>query len=518
MKLQQRDGLGDDAETGSMMSSTFSLGDPLETASTQSVTGDAETDSSPQVVENMQNAVIADPAPSSDPATTPSAPSVAPSESMQDENPKDLSKQCLFCNHLSEDTTHNEMHMSKQHGMFIPERDFLVDRDGLLGFLYEKIHDDHVCLYCGQMKHTASGVQTHMRDRGHCMIAYDTETAMLEIGDFYDFRATYSDDEEDEQDGGVKLGGARPTKVTVNNENGDDEEVIDGEDDGWESDASSLSSVPTDEITAMPIDDYSHRYKVLDRHRHHSHNDPRPHRNLDGFHSHAHSTPHAVYHDDYELHLPSGRTAGHRSLNKYFRQNLRSHPSPAERASQAMIVGRHDSDEEMEDAQPRGHDRGRQLVSRANGGLGMVGVSDLKKREVRTVEKKAIKQAQRAQAKYQWGNNKQSNFQKHFRVCCARLHGTRALLTVPTGSSPAVDTPLPASSCRTGAFPYLCPLSIDDDELQLSHGEAHIEDIRFLSRWMRVTQRSRIRDNRCFSSQESPIARTVCHFPHRQKL
>ncbi len=87
----------------------------------------------------------------------------------------------------------------------------------------EKIHDDHQCLYCGQLKHTASGIQTHMRDRGHCMIPYSTEDEMLEIGEFYDFRSTYSDDEDDEstdgaddqQEGGVKLGAARATKVTI---------------------------------------------------------------------------------------------------------------------------------------------------------------------------------------------------------------------------------------------------------------------------------------------------------------
>lgn len=425
-RMQLRDPLGDDAETGSMMSSTFSLGEPLETASTQSMTGDADTDSSVRrVVEGMQDATIDEPVTPSSIAETPSVLSLseAPSIPGRDQTIEVPLNQCLFCNNLSEDVPQNEVHMSKQHGMFIPEREYLVDVQGLLGYLYEKIHDIHECLYCGQMKHTTSGVQTHMRDRGHCMIPYSTEDEMLDIGEFYDFRSTYSDEEEedtdddvDQQDGGVKLGVARPTKVTVKNDAGEDEAIMDGDDEGWESDASSLSSVPTEEITAMPIDDYSHRYKVLDRHRHHSHSDSRPHRNLDGYHSHAHTTPHAVYHDEHELHLPSGRTAGHRSLNKYFRQNPRSYPSAAERANQRTIEDRHDSDEEMEDATARGHDRGRQLASRANGGLGMIGVSDIKKREVRAVEKRSLKLAQRAQAKYQWGNNKQSNFQKHFRV------------------------------------------------------------------------------------------------------
>lgn len=459
-RMHMQDANGDDAETGSVMSSTFSLGEPLETASTKSVVEDpAVEEEFNQVVAGVQDTNITEGTASA--SRRPSRPHHSGQE-MQEEHPlsqttteTDQGKtngellevslnHCLFCNQPAADVEANVLHMSKQHGMFIPEREYLDDLEGLLGYLHEKIFDFHECLYCGQMKHTTSGVQTHMRDRGHCMIPYGTEDEMLDIGDFYDFRATYSDEEdeemEDEQEGGVKLGVARSTKITVDHGNGDgDEALMDEEEDGWESDASSLSSVPTDEITSVPIDDHSHRYKTLDKHRHHSHTDPRPHRNLDGFHSHAHSTPHAVYHDDYELHLPSGRTAGHRSLNKYYRQNLRNYPSPAERAQQRAIEGRHDSDEEMEDGQlSRQRDRGRQVMSRANGGTGMIGVSDAKKREVRAVEKRAQKQERRAQANYQWGNNKQSNSQKHFRVCQGPSRVELCMLTMMSGSVASV--------------------------------------------------------------------------------
>ncbi|KAH0172567.1 hypothetical protein KCU67_g1680, partial [Aureobasidium melanogenum] len=414
-RMHMRD--ADDAS--SVMSSTFSLGEPLETASNvetasvASVATERDTDLA-HITDGVQQANIADDDSSS------RAPSAAADT---DDMVEVLLNQCLFCNTICEDLDENVKHMAKQHGMFIPEREFLVDMEGLLSYLHEKIHDDHQCLYCGQLKHTASGIQTHMRDRGHCMIPYSTEDEMLEIGEFYDFRSTYSDDEEDDestdgaddqQEGGVKLGAARATKVTIETEDGDgDAEMADEDDEGWESDGS-LSSVPTDEITSVPIDDHSHRYKTLDRHRHHSHKDPRPHRNTDGYHSHAHSTPHAVYHDEYELHLPTGRTAGHRSLAKYYRQNLRNYPTPEERAEQRAIEGRHDSDDEEEARRSR-HDRGRQIVSRAEGGLGMVGVSEVKKKEVRAAEKREKKREQRAQANYQWGNDKRGNNQKHFR-------------------------------------------------------------------------------------------------------
>jgi pre-60S factor REI1 len=409
-------------DASSVMSSTFSLGEPLETASnveTASVASvatdrpeDRDADLSHIAESDQQSNIADDDNESRAPSNTTDA---------DDDMVEVLLNQCLFCNTICEDVDENIKHMSKQHGMFVPEREFLVDLEGLLSYLHEKIHDDHQCLYCGQLKHTASGIQTHMRDRGHCMIPYSTEDEMLEIGEFYDFRSTYSDDDEstdgadDQQEGGVKLGAARATKVTIETEDGDgDAEMADEDDEGWESDGS-LSSVPTDEITSVPIDDHSHRYKTLDQHKHHSHKDPRPHRNADGYHSHAHSTPHAVYHDEYELHLPSGRTAGHRSLAKYYRQNLRNYPTPEERADQRALEGRHDSDGE-EEARNSRNNRGREIVTRGEGALGMVGVSEDKKKEVRAAEKREKKREQRLRANYQWGTDRAGNNQKHWRV------------------------------------------------------------------------------------------------------
>ena len=78
---------------------------------------------------------------------------------------------------------------------------------------------------------------------------------------------------------------------------------------------------------------------------------------------------------------------------------------------------RHDSDEEDGDDKQvarSGRDRkGRALVSR--GKLGMVGVSDEKKKEIAALEKRQLKRIQRQQAQYQWGKDKRGNSQKHFR-------------------------------------------------------------------------------------------------------
>ncbi|KAF2193333.1 hypothetical protein K469DRAFT_651664 [Zopfia rhizophila CBS 207.26] len=435
--------------TGSVMSSAFSLGEPMVDPDRNGVDQEAEKEFS-EVVDGLKHTSLED---KSEPVSRrPTRPhhSVADnlpehplsrtrpdSTSVQEDDNSSVASStkpkleplfdCLFCNYRSPNFSLNVHHMGRFHGMFIPEQQYLEDAQGLIEYLHSKINEEHRCLKCGKVKHTASGIQTHMRDRGHCMIASESVEEFMDIGQFYDFRSTYpdaeefqtiareaeeSDDSESTADGGVKLGAPRKTST-----NADDHAMSGDEDEGWETD-STISSVPTDEITAVPIDDRSHRYKLLSRSRHHSHGDPRPHRNADGFHSHAHATPVAVYHDDYELYLPSGRTAGHRSLNRYYRQNLRNYPGVAERmeSRRAITAGSsEDSDGDVNmDHEDQG--RGRQLVTRASGGLGMIGVSDVKKAEIRAVEKRERKREQRARNKYQAGNEKRANFQKHFRV------------------------------------------------------------------------------------------------------
>ncbi|KAF2804649.1 uncharacterized protein BDZ99DRAFT_451783 [Mytilinidion resinicola] len=438
---KSRASVGRDDETASVTSSAFSLGEPTIDESADDEVEEEFT----KVVDKIKNTTLSE-VPLSRRPTRPhhSAAGDRPEHPLSRDNTGSSAMEkddatstasankiktdplvnCLFCNYRSPNFSLNIEHMGRIHGMFIPEKDYLTDSEGLIKYLHTKINDFHECLYCGKAVHTAVGIQTHMRDRGHCMIAFEGETELIEIGQFYDFRSTYSDEEDFEDSdsttsgGGIKLGAARTTKTTHNG----DETMGGVEDEGWETD-STLSDVPTDEITSVPIDDHSHRYALLNKSRHHSHSDPRPHRASDGWHSHAHPTPHAVYHDEFELHLPSGRTAGHRSLNRYYRQNLRNHPSASERMEQyqrrieADSSGEEDSDGDTGmDGQRRGRGRqGGELITRANGGLGMIGVSDATKKAVNVTEKRERRREQRARNKYQAGNEKQHNFQKHFR-------------------------------------------------------------------------------------------------------
>ncbi|KAJ1925556.1 pre-60S factor rei1 [Tieghemiomyces parasiticus] len=175
-------------------------------------------------------------------------------------------EQCLFCLHTSDTFEANMEHMTKAHSLFIPELEYLKDLRGLIKYLGEKISVANVCLYCngrGRGLRTMEAVQHHMRDRGHCMIAYDDEIDMMELGDYYDFSSTYPD-----------------------------AEGPDGSNEGaMEVDGSEASTGQQQLITGRDAR-LSHTGEVV------------------------------VSDDQSELTLPNGRRVGHRDYRRYYRQRL----------------------------------------------------------------------------------------------------------------------------------------------------------------------------------------------------
>ncbi|KAH3549118.1 hypothetical protein KXW19_001803 [Aspergillus fumigatus] len=328
-------------DSSSVMSSTFSLGEPIN----KSQEGDSEV---AKVADNLKTSTIEE----------------EEEEEIEDESEYSPSR-CLFCSHKASDLQENTEHMRRSHGMFIPEKDYLVNLEGLIHYLYRKINEKSECLYCHAIRNSPAGIRTHMRDKGHCMIAFETEEEQIEIGQYYDFRSTYSDDEagsvtsETPEDGGVKVTSS------------------DGDDDGWETETSA-SSLDDDED-----DDFdSHRKAAV------------------------------VYQTEYELHLPSGKSVGHRSLAKYYRQNLHNYPSMEERIARQLAI----ENGEVEEERPRGRNPTRALVTRANGGLGMLGATEDQKRVAVMSERKDRTRAIRQELRYRDRVNRAANNQKHFRI------------------------------------------------------------------------------------------------------
>lgn len=260
------------------------------------------------------------------------------------------------------------------------------------------------------------------------MLGFETEEQQIELGQFYDFRGSYSDfgedseEESDERDNAM----SKKSKKTLRKSEApaDDgwEDVEGGEGDGWETD-SSASSLDSTELTSVRCDRTS---TALEK-------KPQGHHRHDGWHSHAHHT-HTLYHDDYELHLPGGKSVGHRSLNRYYRQHLREHPL-SEKAVRRIADEPYPHGEDGEDVDVDMEEGGvevegedmqlnrrerreeeryeRRIAKRDN--MGMVGLSDFKKREIERQNMRDRTVEIRGRNRYQAGTEKRHNKQKHYR-------------------------------------------------------------------------------------------------------
>jgi pre-60S factor REI1 len=94
--------------------------------------------------------------------------------------------QCLFCNLDAPTLDANVYHMSSLHSLFIPSQERLSDIESFLGYLATIIFEWKECLYCSLKKGSVDGVQTHMRDKGHCMIRLSAESELLDFWELSD--------------------------------------------------------------------------------------------------------------------------------------------------------------------------------------------------------------------------------------------------------------------------------------------------------------------------------------------
>eukprot|EP01087_Luapelamoeba_hula_P023775 TRINITY_DN8809_c0_g2_i2.p1 TRINITY_DN8809_c0_g2~~TRINITY_DN8809_c0_g2_i2.p1 ORF type:complete len:363 (+),score=70.46 TRINITY_DN8809_c0_g2_i2:28-1089(+) len=98
----------------------------------------------------------------------------------------------FFDNHVSADVESNLEYMRKHYGLFIPEIDYLVELDGFMEYLGQKVGIGYACLWCQKEFRSMTAAQRHMVDKSHCKISfYDHEE---EFEDFYDF--SKGEDEE----------------------------------------------------------------------------------------------------------------------------------------------------------------------------------------------------------------------------------------------------------------------------------------------------------------------------------
>ncbi|EAU91378.1 cytoplasmic protein [Coprinopsis cinerea okayama7 len=185
---------------------------------------------------------------------------------------------CLFCPHKSSSLEDSLTHMSLSHSFFIPDADYLIDIQGLITYLGEKIAVGNVCIFCNEKSkgfRSLEAARKHMIDKGHCKLAYDTENDRLELADYYDFSSSYPDSQ-------LIRRKVKTPKAIKESEEWEDVTDDDGEDADEVVDVSDSES-EEDELPESQI----------------------------------------TYGDsEYELVLPSGARIGHRSMRRYYAQSF----------------------------------------------------------------------------------------------------------------------------------------------------------------------------------------------------
>jgi pre-60S factor REI1 len=71
--------------------------------------------------------------------------------------------------------------MRTAHGMSIPDPEMVVDMQSFVGYLATEVREWHECLYCGATKPSTLSIQSHMRDKGHCLLNLDREPELLDF-------------------------------------------------------------------------------------------------------------------------------------------------------------------------------------------------------------------------------------------------------------------------------------------------------------------------------------------------
>ncbi|MBW0495542.1 hypothetical protein O181_035257 [Austropuccinia psidii MF-1] len=210
--------------------------------------------------------------------------------------PQISSNQCLFCPRVQSvsfpDIDSTLSHMLLHHGFFLPDQEYLVDREGLLNYLAEMISVWNVCIYCGtgfggkiqsddqpesqgeSAKKGLERVRKHMYDKNHCKLPWDTENQRLEFSDFFDYRPSYNN---------IKTSSKKSLQASKNLK------IIQAEDEWEDTDSSDLEketshSMETDSDEELP--------QI------------------------------ALGDSPFELVLPNGTRIGHRALRYIYRQNL----------------------------------------------------------------------------------------------------------------------------------------------------------------------------------------------------
>jgi len=203
--------------------------------------------------------------------------------------------ECLFDKHMSTDVESNVEYMYEKYGFFLPDRECIIDLEGLIGYCSEKVKLGHMCLYCQKVFKSWRGCQKHMIQTRHTKLRYEAGIDLEEFELFYDFS---KDDAEFLASGlgNFKKKRVRKQKEDVENNKDECDDVDDADDEEWE-DVDSDEDMEADDDD----DDDDGLYAAFQ----------------DEIANHGFDiTPLG------ELIFPDGRIVGHRGLSRYYKQKF----------------------------------------------------------------------------------------------------------------------------------------------------------------------------------------------------
>lgn len=104
--------------------------------------------------------------------------------------------ECIYCGASNKDIERNVKHMFSKHGLYIPERSYLVDLPGLLTFIMDTVAIDHLCFCCNFEGSSLESIRAHMNSKRHCRLPYETGKERALFAEFYDFTSLEEDKEQ----------------------------------------------------------------------------------------------------------------------------------------------------------------------------------------------------------------------------------------------------------------------------------------------------------------------------------
>ena len=219
-------------------------------------------------------------------------------------------RQCLFDNTVCVTVQDNIDRMYQKYGFFIPDQEYLISPENLVGYCAEKIKLGQICLYCQKSFSSWKGCQEHMIMTRHTKIRYERGIDQEEFDVFYDFT------EADAEFLGTTTDELRSRKQMNNDMDIQEDENVDDNDDDDSGEWEDVDEEDDDD------DDMYGAYKdEISKH---------------GFDI----TPLG------ELVFPDGRIIGHRGLSRYYKQRF----APTNQSS-AVVAARRAAGERLYEGQ-----------------------------------------------------------------------------------------------------------------------------------------------------------------------